>query len=240
MSRTVPPRKGSYGIDAPYVPLILAAGAAMYLAIAAVFRNPRAMGASVVLLPVIGMWLYASWRGKFVVWDGLLDGVGLRPDARVLDLGCGRGAVLLLAAARLTTGRAVGVDVWRRQDQSGNSAEAARRNAGAEGVSDRVELVTADMRALPFEDGSFDLVVSSLAIHNIPGQHERRKALEEAVRVLRAGGRLLIIDIRGTGAYPEQLATLGMSDVSRRRLGWRLWWGGPWMPTYLVAATKPR
>jgi arsenite methyltransferase len=37
----------------------------------------------------------------------------------------------------------------------------------------------------------------------------------------------------------ERLAALGMLDVERRRLGWRMWWGGPWAPTRLVTATKP-
>src|SRR5262249_27906026 len=145
---------------------------------------------------------------------------------------------LLLAAQRLTTGRAAGVDLWRSVDQSGNSVEATRRNAIAEGVADRVELHTGDMTALPFEDNSFDVVVSSLAIHNISRQAGREKAIHEAVRVLRPGGRLLIADIRATGRYQEQLAQLGMSAVARRRLGWRFWWGGPWVATCLVTATK--
>jgi protein-S-isoprenylcysteine O-methyltransferase Ste14 len=56
--------------------------------------------------------LYTTLRGKFVVWAELLDKLGLRGDERILDLGCGRGAVLLLAAQHLTTGRAVGVDLF--------------------------------------------------------------------------------------------------------------------------------
>ena len=156
-----------------------------------------------------------------MVWAELLDGLSLRGDERILDLGCGRGAVLLMAAQHLTTGRAVGVDLWRRVDQSGNSAEATRRNAIAEGVADRVELHTGDMTALPFEDNSFDVVVSSLAIHNISGRAGREKAISEAVRVLRPGGRLLIADVRATRQYQAQLAKLGMNDVARRGLGWR-------------------
>src|SRR6476646_9743913 len=94
----------------------------------------------------------------------------VRGDEGILDLGCGRGAVLLLAAQHLTTGRAVGVDLWRKEDQSGNAMEATRHNAVVEGVEDRVELQTADMTLLPFANDSFDLVVSNVAVHNVKGQ----------------------------------------------------------------------
>jgi ubiquinone/menaquinone biosynthesis C-methylase UbiE len=95
------------------------------------------------------------------------------------------------------------------------------------------------MTALPFEDNSFDVVVSSLAIHNISGRAGREKAVDEAVRVLRPGGRLMIADIRGTQQHVAQVAKIGMSDVTRSRLGWQFWWGGPWAATRLVTATKP-
>jgi ubiquinone/menaquinone biosynthesis C-methylase UbiE len=193
----------------------------------------------VFLSAILASYLYTTLRGKFVVWSELLNRLGLRGDERILDLGCGRGAVLLMAAQHLTTGRAVGVDLWRSVDQSGNSAEATRRNAIAEGVADRVELHTGDMTALPFEDNSYDLVLSSLAIHNIRGSAGREKAISEAVRVLRPGGRLMIADIRATRQHQVQLAKIGINDVARRRLGWRFWWGGPWAATRLLTATKP-
>src|SRR5262249_13541653 len=188
---------------------------------------------------VLGSYLYTTLRGKFVVWAELLDQLNLRGNERILDLGCGRGAVLLMAAQYLTTGRAVGVDLWRSVDQSGNSLEATRRNAIAEGVADRVELHTGDMTALPFEDNSFDLVLSSLAIHNISRSAGGERVSEEGVRVLRPGGRLVITDIRATRQHQGQLAKVGMNDVARRRLEWRFWWGGPWGATRLVTATKP-
>jgi ubiquinone/menaquinone biosynthesis C-methylase UbiE len=143
-----------------------------------------------------------------------------------------------MAAQRLTTGRAVGIDLWRTIDQSGNSAEAARRNAVAEGVADRVDLQTADMTALPFGNNSFDVVLSSLAIHNIRGSAGREKAISEAARVLRPGGRLMILDVRSTRFYAAQLAKIGMKDVARSRLGWRSWRAGPWVAAHLVTATK--
>jgi arsenite methyltransferase len=237
--RVQPRRNGSYGIDAPYllpVPaLLIVANIIEGLTSATVW--PFAVAGLVAACAGCG--LYASRRGKFAVWAELLDQLALRGDERVLDLGCGRGAVLLMAAQHLTTGRAVGVDIWNRRDQSGNAAEATRRNAVAEGVSERVELHTADMTALPFEDGCFDVVVSSMAIHNVKGAARRARVIEEAVRVLRPGGRLLFADIWATGRYRARLSEIGMIDVARRGLGWRMWWSGPWLPTRLVSATKP-
>src|SRR5262249_60187752 len=128
--------------------------------------------------------------------------------------------------------RAVGLDIGGG-GQSGNSLGATRRNAVAEGVADRVELHTADMTALPFEADSFDVVVSNVAIHNLKGRAAREKAIEEAVRVLRPGGRLLLADLFATDLYRTHLAKLGMTDVARRGLGWRMWWSGPWLPTRL-------
>jgi ubiquinone/menaquinone biosynthesis C-methylase UbiE len=213
--------------------------AVLELVLAIVTGKPRLLLASAFILAILGAYLHATLRGKFIVWAEILDESKLRGDERILDMGCGRGAVLLMAAQHLTAGRAVGVDLWRGVDQSGNSAEATRNNAVAEGVADRVELHDGDMRALPFEDDSFDRVLSSLAIHNIHGRAGRAKAVGEAVRVLRPGGRLLIADVRSTREYQEELARLGMNDIVRRRAGRQFWRGGPWAMTRLVTATKP-
>jgi ubiquinone/menaquinone biosynthesis C-methylase UbiE len=231
-------RHGSYGIDAPYWAAFFAVVTVANLVNAVVSGSVWAFVPVVFLLACAGSCLYTTLRGKFVVWAELLGQLGLRGDERVLDMGCGRGAVLLLAAQHLTTGRAVGVDLWRSGDQFGNSAQATQRNAIAEGVADRVDLQPGDMTALPLEGTSFDVVVSSLAIHNIRGHAGRRKALDEAVRVLRPGGRLIIADIWATRQYKTHLAKTGMSNVTRRGLGWRFWWGGPWAATRLVTATK--
>jgi SAM-dependent methyltransferase len=233
------PRKGSYGIDAPYFLPILGILFAFNMVNAVVSRKILPLIAAMVIL-FCGFWgLHTSKRGKFLVWADLLNELNLRGDEKILDLGCGRGAVLFLAAQHLTSGTAVGVDIWNKADQSGNSEQAARRNAVAEGIADRIELVTGDMTQLPMDAEQFDLIVSNVAIHNIKGRAGRAKALEEAVRVLRPGGRLLIADVRCTSFYREHLAKLGMIDVARRNLGWRMWWGGPWAATRLVSARKP-
>jgi arsenite methyltransferase len=248
-----PPRRGDYGFDAPYAPILMAiSGACLFaLCLWRLWDGDYAEGTrnriSILAPSLAGLWLflnagsyvYTTRAGKFAVWADLLDRLALKGDERLLDIGCGRGAVLLMAAQRLPRGRAVGVDVWSATDQSGNAEAVTRRNATLEGVTDRIELHTADMRGLPFDDGSFDVVVSSLAIHNVPGAGERAKALREAARVLKPGGKLAIADIRHTRVYARELEACGLKITERRSLGHRFWYGiGPWAATRLVAAIK--
>jgi ubiquinone/menaquinone biosynthesis C-methylase UbiE len=232
-------RKGSYGVDAPLLLPILGALLVANVIQGVLSRSAWPFLGAAVIAACACCGLHTSRRGKFVVWTKLLDQLRLRGDERILDLGCGRGAVLLLAAERLTTGRAVGIDIWARGDQSGNAAEATRQNAVAEGVGHLVELHTADMTALPFAADAFDIVLSNVAMHNVKGRSGRQKAVEEAVRVLRPGGRLLIADLWATRQYRSHIARLGLTNVSRRGLGWRMWWSGPRLPTRLVTATRP-
>lgn len=231
-------RKGRYGIDAPYVPSFMIAGALVCVGLMVFAHLVQLWISAAILLLLAAVYLHTTLRGKFLVWRSLLDGVAMRGDERVLDLGCGRGAVLLMAAEYLPRGRAVGVDIWSVKDQSGNAMATAQQNAVAEGVAERIELHTADMRQLPFENDSFDLIVSSVAIHNIGARTGRDQAIDEAWRVLRPGGQLLIADISKSRRYRQRLIELG-ATVVRRNLGWRMWWGGPWVPTMLIDVHKP-
>ena len=125
-------------------------------------------------------------------------------------MGCGRGAVLSLAAKRLQRGRAFGLDLWSTVDQSGNSPEATLRNLEIEGVTERCKVETGNIMAMPFPDAMFDLVVSSLAIHNIKGEAGRFRALDETVRVLKPAGKLIIVDLHPmVGAYALTSARAG-------------------------------
>jgi ubiquinone/menaquinone biosynthesis C-methylase UbiE len=143
-----------------------------------------------------------------------------------------------MVAARLPRGRAVGIDLWTA-DQSGNGAEAAERNLVAEGVCERCGLVTGDMRSLPFPDASFDMIVSSLAIHNIRDPEGRSRAIDEIARALAPGGCVVIADLAWTRTYAKWLEAHGFIGVRRRGLGWRFWWGPAFPSTVLVTGTKP-
>jgi ubiquinone/menaquinone biosynthesis C-methylase UbiE len=150
---------------------------------------------------------------KLRLREHLLNKIEWRGNERVLDVGCGRGLMLIGAARRLTSGLATGVDVWQTTDQSGNSPETTRMNALAEGVAGRIEIKTGDARELPFESGSFDIVLSSWALHNLYEQTDRAKALAEIVRVLKPGGHVVLVDIRHASEFAQVLSVAGLADV---------------------------
>ena len=219
-----PPRakRPDYGLDAPGADRNLAIGGAAALVLAAAAYPlgwaPLARmttGAAIGCLFGAGWMVWGSKVEKVRERDRLLASLPWRGDEAVLDVGCGRGLLLIGAAKRLTTGKAVGVDIWQAEDLSGNRPEATQENARLEGVSDRVEVKDGDARRLPFADGTFDVVVTKEVLHNIYNAAERDTAVREIARVLKPGGRLLIGDVRHTGRYAQVLRQSGLEDVRR-------------------------
>ncbi|MDQ1308559.1 MAG: hypothetical protein QG671_4394 [Actinomycetota bacterium] len=234
--------RGSYGIDAPYVPILSAVGA-VALVVAAILSS----GTSQILYLIGALLLFAqaviylrtTLIGKFACWRRVLTELQLDGDESLLDVGCGRGMVLMIAAPLLPTGRLVGVDIWSSHDQSGNSVAAAESNAAANSVADRVRFETADMTDMPFEDESFDVVTASVSIHNIKDPAMRARAIAEIYRVTRPGGRIRIVDLAHADEYRENLASLGAVEPAVAGLGLDGMWGNPFYASKLVSASKP-
>jgi ubiquinone/menaquinone biosynthesis C-methylase UbiE len=213
-------------------------------------------GAGAVLLSVKGFGVLSFIAGVFCAWwifclaffitgskilklrarDEILSRIAWRGDERVLDIGCGHGLMLVGAAKRLTTGRATGIDLWRQVDQLNNSPENTARNARIEGVADRVELRTGDARKLDFPDASFDLILSSSALHDITqNTAERDQVMRAIIRILKPGGRVAIYDFRHMKEYQQIFLESGMEQV--KLSGWLHWY----LPlAQLLTAIKPR
>jgi len=121
-------------------------------------------------------------REMFLRLAGL---AGVRPGDRVLDVGCGTGYLSrILGALAGADGQVTGVD------PAAAMIEYARRRAPL-----NCTYVVGEGQSLDLPDESFDVVVSSLAVHHIPDE-ERGAAVREMFRVLRPGGRLLIAEYR--------------------------------------------
>lgn len=225
-----------YGIDAPKVVAGFSAVALLLTALVfpvtlvmnmtfgytAAWVTGIALGGYTLVLWASLAWTVAgSVVGKRREWALMLDELSLRGDERVLEVGPGRGAVLVQIAQRLTTGRAVGIDLWRTQDQSGNSQKWLLDNAHTAGVADRIEAHTGDMRSLPFPDASFDLTVASLAIHNVPAA-DQEKVVTELVRVLKPGGRVVILDFRQIEQLAAALREAGAREITVSNRRWRV------------------
>jgi len=105
----------------------------------------------------------------------------------VLDVGCGTGGVTIPAKLRIgKNGRASGID------PSPEMIATARQKAGRAGLD--IDFRVGAIESLPFPDGTFDAVTSSLMMHHLP-EHVQVKGLAEIKRVLKPGGRLLIADM---------------------------------------------
>jgi SAM-dependent methyltransferase len=239
--------RADYGIDAPPVVRNLGLGgvAIVLIGIAAFLflSEPRWLmyllgywgifaGGSMVLTSLLIIW--SSKVGKLHQRQLLIESLHLKGNETMLDVGCGRGLLLNEAAQHLPNGRALGVDLWQSADQSGNWPEVTMQNARAEGVVDRVEIKTGDMRELPLPDASVDVAIASLSIHNIPTTDGRAKAIQEIHRVSKPGGQVALLDFMATDEYFGSLQALGWEAISR---------SGPsfWMfpPVRVVRGRKP-
>jgi SAM-dependent methyltransferase len=217
-------KKAFFGIDAPGLVLGFALGGPLLLLlgtfavgrpgfIGSLSASLQGTGAGMIASAILMS--FSSLVGKRIVAHRLIASLQLRGDERVLDVGCGRGLLLLEAARVLPRGRAVGIDLWNTRDQSGNASAATLANAVALGIEARVDIDTGDMRRLPYADASFDAIVSSLAIHNLPSAADRTQAVREIARVLAPGGRIALLDFRQTDRYADTLRECGLNDVKR-------------------------
>jgi ubiquinone/menaquinone biosynthesis C-methylase UbiE len=138
-----------------------------------------------------------------------LDLAELRPGEAVLDVGCGTGTLALEAQARVgDAGRVVGVDPAPKQLARAR-AKATRRGAP-------VEFRLGVIEALPFPDASFDAALSTLMMHHLPDDLKRR-GLAEIARVLKPGGRLVVVDAEHPGHAGQRghvgAGSLGIDEI---------------------------
>lgn len=129
------------------------------------------------------------WRQR------LIEHAAIRDGERALDLGCGTGTLASALSAGAPRAEVFGLDA------DPEALDSARRKASASGRP--LQLCRGLAQDLPFSDGSFDLVVSSLFFHHL-SREAKRAALRESRRVLRHDGRMLLADWGAPLGFPTR------------------------------------
>jgi SAM-dependent methyltransferase len=124
--------------------------------------------------------------------------VGLRSEDKVLDIACGRGASVVYLAKRFGC-HVTGLDYGQ------DNILSAQNQASLEKVSHLTTFGKGDAERLPFEDGSFDAVISECSFCTFP---DKTTAAQEMARVIRRHGRLGMTDVTINGSLPEDIQSL--------------------------------
>jgi ubiquinone/menaquinone biosynthesis C-methylase UbiE len=129
----------------------------------------------------------------------IADLAWLQPGESVLDVGCGTGTLAMEARQRVgETGRVSGIDPSPQM--------IARASRKAERAGLEIDFQVGVIEQLAFPDQSFDVVLSTFMMHHLPDDLKRR-GLAEIARVLKPGGRLLVLDMKGpAGPWKSRIA----------------------------------
>ncbi len=139
-------------------------------------------------------WAETYDNGRINAWfkrgqEEALKSLQLRPNEWLLDVGCGTGWAIYQAAHQLPAGRACGIDLSRKM------IESARKMA--DGLHN-VEFKIADAEGIPYPPASFDAAICTFSFHHYS---DPIRALSETHRVLKPGGRLVLLDANRTGCF---------------------------------------
>jgi len=214
-------KKANYGIDAPDVirNLFIASAAGFIIAfgvpdisIGRVNFSMSGFNWMGICCGITGLWmlLYSTFF-KLRHRDRILNMINWKGSENVLDIGTGRGLLMIGAAKRLTTGKSTGIDIWNAEDLTSNKMENTLKNAEIEGVRDKVEVRNDNAINMSFDDNTFDVIISNLCLHNIYNIDDRKKACIEIARVLKKGGTAIISDFKHIKEYKENFDAAGMN-----------------------------
>jgi SAM-dependent methyltransferase len=142
----------------------------------------------------------------------------LQPDKKekILDIGCGSGALTIKIAKKFPAAKITGIDYWGAEWDY--KKDQCQKNAALEGVSGQVTFLQGSASNLPFEDESFDVVVSNFTFHEVKDTKNKHDVIKEALRVVKKGGVFVFHDIfyinKIYGEPEEMIEKLRASDIS--------------------------
>ena len=183
------------------------------------------LGASILLvLPATLLWSVIQWfmlvRKRAI--RRVRSWISWRGDEHILDVGTGSGVLLIGLIKQVAEATGTGIDIWQ-PNAGGGDAHQFMKNIYAEKLQDRITLENVDAREMPFEAESFDVIVSSFAMHHVGGREDRAKAEAEMIRTLKPGGSIALCDIaRMMNDSVETLQKAGFEDIRQQGMLFKL------------------
>ena len=177
------------------------------------------------LSPLYAYVMFSQGGGKFQekIFDLIIQNLGAIGKGRLLDIGSGNGVLAVKATQRNREADVIGVDYWGADWEY--SKRVCEENAEIASVSDRLHFHKGDAAALEFPSGSFDGAISNLTFHEVRSVADKRAVLQEALRVVKAGGVFAFVDYfyepkyyGEPAALNEFLKSLGLAQFEYRPL----------------------
>lgn len=164
--------------------------------------------------------LFAFGKGNMMakVHENLVKNLDWNGEGKLLDIGCGAGALTIRCAKRFPNAELTGIDFWGKEWNY--AKEQCETNAQIEGVSGRTAFQKGDAAHLDFPTESFDAVVSNFVFHEVKSAKDKRDVVREALRVVKKGGCFSFQDMFSQKAlygdmeaFAEELRKEGIAEV---------------------------
>lgn len=184
------------------------------------------LGVLAVICLAYGIYMYACHeqfafgKGNMMaqVHQHLVDHLDWDGEGKLLDIGCGAGALTVRCAKAFPHAKLTGMDYWGVEWNY--AKEQCENNAKAEGVADRIHFQKGDAAHLDFPDETFDAAVSNFVFHEVRSAKNKRDVVKEALRVVKKGGVFSFQDMFSQkmlygdmDAFVEELKKEGITEV---------------------------
>jgi ubiquinone/menaquinone biosynthesis C-methylase UbiE len=127
------------------------------------------------------------------ILDMMLSHLQWNGKGTALDIGCGSGALVIKMAKMFPDAKITALDYWGMGWDY--NKEQCQQNAILEGVSDNIAFLNGSASKLPFEDESFDIVVSNFTFHEVRDTKDKKELIKEALRTVKKGGMFVFHDL---------------------------------------------
>jgi ubiquinone/menaquinone biosynthesis C-methylase UbiE len=177
---------------------VLGLGALAFLPFGTFYQVVMALLGIVVfisfLIPLYAYVMFSQNGGKFQekLYNLAIQHLGSDLKGRLLDIGSGNGVLAVTLARQHANIEVTGVDYWGEDWEYSKSV--CEQNARIAKVDPRVSFQKGDAAALNFGDGAFDGAISNLTFHEVKSAPDKRAVVQEALRVVKPGGRFSFVD----------------------------------------------